>query len=54
MTEVVGLGPIEDYLLPGDRPDVADGERLVGMRTRADTVRQWQLREVFQLGRGRA
>jgi hypothetical protein len=53
MTEVAGLGPIEDYPLPGDRPDVADGERLVGMLTRACIVHQWQLREALQLGRGR-
>jgi CBS domain-containing protein len=48
---------IDDYLLPGNRralPVTAPGERLVGIVTRADIVRQFQLREVLHLGRGRA
>jgi Zn-dependent protease/predicted transcriptional regulator len=43
-------------MLGGDfeQVPVAEGERLVGVVTRADVVRQFQLREALHLGRGRA
>ena len=42
-------------MLGGDfeQVPVVDGDRLIGMLTRADVVRQLQLREVLRLGRGR-
>jgi Zn-dependent protease len=58
---VVAVGPDTPLtealkaMLGGDfeQVPVIDGERLVGMLTRADVLRQIQLREALRLGRGR-